>query len=372
MSVKKQPDQARDGSGAIRQHSAGELADGELTGYSDWLRDVKARVRATQFKAMRAANREVLDLYWSIGRDIVDRQKRDGWGVSVVERLSRDLMKEFPDQQGWSVTSLRYMRRVARQWPTIGEFRQHAAGELPWGHLMLLMDRVKNRDDLEWYAARAVSEGWKRGVLGHFIKAGLKAQIGTAPTNFEERLDSSDSELAQQLVKDPYVFEHLAYVKRVTERDVENALMDRLQETLTEFGRGMSFVGRQVRFAVTDEKGRTDELVLDLLLFNIPQSRYVVVELKIEDFQPAFLGQLAAYVGLVDTQLRDPEKHAPTIGILLCTGRNEAVVRFTLANMTAALGVADYEGLPAEAKAALPTAAELKAVMDAEQAEHLR
>jgi hypothetical protein len=164
------------------------------------------------------------------------------------------------------------------------------------------------------------------------------------------------------------VFEHLAFVERVTERAVEQALMDRLQETLTEFGRGMAFVGKQVRFAVTDEKGRTDELVLDLLLFNIPQSRYVVVELKVEDFRPAFAGQLSAYVGLVDDRLRDPAKHGPTIGILLCTGKNEAVVRFTLANMTTALGVADYEGLPADAKAALPTVEELEAVIADEKA----
>jgi len=146
--------------------------------------------------------------------------------------------------------------------------------------------------------------------------------------------------------------------------------MDRLQDTLTEFGRGMAFVGRQVRFAVTDRKGRTDELVLDLLLYHIPQSRYVVVELKVGDCTPGCLGQLAAYVGVVDAELRDPDRQAPTIGVVLCTGKNEAIVRYTLANMSAVLGVADYEGLPADARAALPPAQELESVVADELARH--
>ncbi|MCL2490636.1 MAG: PDDEXK nuclease domain-containing protein, partial [Propionibacteriaceae bacterium] len=226
------------------------------------------------------------------------------------------------------------------------------------------------REERDWYAARALDEGWKRSVLEHFIKVRLKDQLGAAPTNFSTALDSPDSELAQQLLKDPYVFEHLAYVERVDERSVEQALMDRLQDTLTEFGRGMAFVGRQVRFAVTDRKGRTDELVLDLLLYHIPQSRYVVVELKVGDFTPGYVGQLAAYVGVVDAELRDPIRQAPTIGVVLCTGKNEAIVRYTLANMSVALGVADYEGLPADARAALPPAQELEAVVADELARH--
>lgn len=227
----------------------------------------------------------------------------------------------------------------------------------------MLLNRLSTREERDWYAARAVTEGWKRSVLDHFIKVGLKEQIGAAPTNFTATLEPSDSELAQQLVKDPYVFDHLAYVDRIDERAVEQALMDRLQDTLTEFGRGMAFVGRQLHFEVVDEHGDVEELVPDLLLFNIPQSRYVVVELKVGKFRPAYLGQLAAYVGLVDNQVRDLAKHAPTIGILLCTGKNEAVVRFTLANMSTAVGVADYEGLPPDAKAAVPSVAELQAAL---------
>jgi predicted nuclease of restriction endonuclease-like (RecB) superfamily len=339
------------------------VVEGVPVGYPEWIADVKARVRATQFRAARAANTEVLRLYWSIGRDILERQREQGWGAKVVQRAARDLAAEFPGQRGWSRTNLLYMRRAAEVWQTEPEFVHHVGGQLPWRHITVLLDRLNTREDRDWYAARAAAEGWKRSLLEHFIKVDLRGQIGSAPNNFSIALDPCDSELAHDLVKDPYVFEHLAYVERIAECEVEQALMDRLQDTLTEFGRGMAFVGRQVRFAVTDEKGRTDELVLDLLLFSIPQLRYVVVELKVGDFSPAGLGQLSAYVGLVDDKLRDKARHAPTVGILLCTGRNEAVVRYTMANMTSALGVAGFEGLPADALTALPSAEELGAVV---------
>jgi len=364
-----------DGDGSLRlkgqvvQRHIGQLDDVPV-GYAELLADIKRRIRSAQVRAARAANTELLRLYWSVGHDILTRQDQEGWGAGVVERLSADLQREFPGQSGWSPTNLRYMRRVAQVWPTEEAFLQHGAGEMPWGHIMVLLDRLKTREDRDWYAARALDEGWKRSVLEHFIKVRLKDQLGAAPTNFATALDSPDSELAQQLVKDPYVFEHLAYVERVDERSVEQALMDRLQDTLTEFGRGMAFVGRQVRFTVTDQRGRTDELVRDLLLYHIPQSRYVVVELKIDDFSPGHLGQLAAYVGVVDAELRDPNRQAPTIGVLLCTGKNEAIVRYTLANMSAALGVADYEGLPVDVRAALPPAQELEAVVADELARH--
>jgi len=166
------------------------------------------------------------------------------------------------------------------------EFVHHVGERLPWRHITVLLDRLNTREDRDWYAARAVAEGWSRNVLEHFIKVDLQHQLGSAPTNFVTALDAPDSELAQQLVKDPYVFESLAYVERMDERSVEQALMDRLQDTLMEFGRGMAFVGRQVRIPVTDEKGDTEEVVLDLLLFNIPQRRYIVVELKTGRFRP--------------------------------------------------------------------------------------
>ncbi|MDR0417680.1 MAG: PDDEXK nuclease domain-containing protein [Propionibacteriaceae bacterium] len=356
----------------IVQQPVGQLGELPPQGYADLLADVKHRIRSAQVRAVRAANTEMLRLYWSVGHDILLRQAEQGWGSGVITRLAADLRREFPEQTGWSRTNLHYMRQVAEVWPTEIEFVQQPVGQLPWGHIVVLLGRLDSRGDRDWYAARAVDEGWSRNVMNHFIATGLRDRIGAAPTNFHDTLDSPDSELAQQLVKDPYVFDHLAMVRRRLERDVEQALMDRLQDTLTEFGRGMAFVARQPRFEVADPGGRIDELVPDLLLFHIPQSRYVVIELKLADFEPAALGQLAAYVGVVDAQLRDPATHAPTIGILLCTGKNETLVRYTLANMSAPMGVADYAGLPADIQAALPSPAALQSALDDEQAERAR
>ena len=336
----------------------------EPDGYGELLARLKARVRATQVRAARAANTEVLRLYWSIGHDILQRQQTAGWGSKIVARLAADLQREFPDQRGWSRSNLLYMRRAAGTWPTEKEFVHHVGGRLPWRHVTVLLDRLDTREERDWYAAQAAENGWTRGVLELQIRSGLRTALGAAPTNFTTALDSSDSELAQQMVKDPYVFEHLGLVARLAEQDVEQALMDRLQHTMLELGRDMAFVGRQVRLTVPDETtGRVEEFYVDLLFFHVTQLRYVVVEIKVSAFEPAFLGQLGTYVAIVDDQYRRHEIHAPTIGILLCTGKSGPVVRYSLASTAAPVAVADYYGLPPDARAALPTAEELGAAL---------
>lgn len=328
-------------------------------GYGDLLADLEDRVRRTQFRAARAANTEVLTLSWSIGRDILDRQRTAGWGGKVVDRLAADLKREFPGQRGWSRTNLMYMRSFAEAWPAIV---QQPVGQLPWGHVTVLLDRLGTREDRDWYAARSVAEGWSRALLEHHVAAVLRTAVGAAPTNFAAALDPADSDLARGLVKDPYVFEHLGMVGTRRERDAEQALMDRLQDTLTELGRGMALVGRQLHLPI----GGGAEFVLDLLLFHVEQLRYVVVELKVGDFAPAHLGQLGAYVAAVDGELRDPELHRPTIGLLLCTGKSATAVHYALTSTAAPVAVADYRGLPDDVRAALPSADELQAVVDAE------
>lgn len=339
----------------------------EPDGYRALLADLKARVRATQVRAARAANTEVLRLYWSIGHDILERQRTAGWGAKVIDRLAVDLQREFPDQRGWSSTNLKNMRRIAEAWPTLEEFGQQPVGQLPWGHVVVLLERLDSRAERDWYAGEAAQNGWTRGVLELQIRSGLITALGAAPTNFTAALGSPDSELAQQLVKDPYVFEHLGLLTRKTEREVEQALMDRLQDTMLELGRDMAFVGRQVRLTVPDDtSGHVDEFYVDLLFFHVTQLRYVVVELKIGTFEPAHLGQLGTYVAIIDEQYRRPEIHARTVGILLCTGKAGPTVRYALAATAAPVAVADYYGLPLDARAALPTAEELQAVVVAE------
>ncbi|WP_454042815.1 PDDEXK nuclease domain-containing protein [Cellulosimicrobium sp. Marseille-Q8652] len=204
-------------------------------------------------------------------------------------------------------------------------------------------------------------------MLDHHLKMNLRRALGAAPSNFAAALDRPDSELAQQLVKDPYVFEHLGLVERRAERDVEQALMDRLQDTMLELGHGLAFVGRQVRLTVPDDAtDEVDEFYIDLRFFHVEQLRYVVVELKIGKFEPSHLRQLGAYVAIVDDQYRRAEIHAPTVGILLCTGKTGPTVRYALASTSAPVAVADYQGLPAEARGVLPSAAELEAVIEDE------
>lgn len=278
------------------------------TGYPELLDRLKARGRETQFRAARAANVEVARLYRAIGRKILDRQRASGWGPQVVDRLVTDLRREFPEQRGWSRRNLLDMRRAAEVWPTADESVHQVGAQLPWRHVTVLLDRLGTREDRDWYAARAAAEGWSRAVLEHKIKAGLRSAVGAAPANFDTALDPAESDLARQLVRDPYVFEHLGMVRTRVERDV-------------------------------------------------------VVELKVGDFAPGHLGQLGAYVAAVDGELRRPDLHAPTVGILLCTGRDDDAVRYALASAAAPVAVADYQGLPAEARAGLPSAEELRAVV---------
>ena len=341
--------------------SAQDLSGPEPAGYAALLAELKARVQASQVRAVRAVNTELLRLYWSIGRDILDRQQRDGWGAKVIERLARDLHEAFPDQRGLSRRNLQYMRAFAAAWPEPAfqrDFVHQPGAQLPWRHITVLLDRLDEPGLRAWYAAAAARYGWSRNVLEHQIMTGLHAREGAAPSNFATHLSEPDSELAQQLTRDPYVFDHLSLTGRVGERELEQALMDRLQQTLTAFGHGMAFVGRQHRLEVGEET-----LIVDLLLFSYTQLRFVVVELKMGRFNPAYLGQLGTYVAVVDDQLRDPAKHAPTVGILLCTGGDEHLVRYALSSSTSPMAVAGYDALSAEQRAGLPDPAQLHAVV---------
>jgi predicted nuclease of restriction endonuclease-like (RecB) superfamily len=343
--------------------AVGRPADDAPEGYAEWLVELKRRVRATQFQALRAANAEIIQLYWSVGRDILERQHRLGWGAGVLQRLSADLRREFPGQQGWSPRNVQYMRAMALAWAGEGSNVPRSVAHLPWGHIRLLLDRLDRRDERDWYAVRAQEEGWSLPILRLQIDTDLRHRLGSAPSNFAQTLPSPDSDLAQGLTKDPVVFQHLGLTGPMNEQALEDALMDRIQDTLLELGRGMALVGRQVRITA-DGKNQW----IDLLLFHTEQLRYIVIELKISEFETGFVGQLGSYVVAVDDLLRRSEIHAPTVGILLCQGKNEAWVRYALASASAPLAVADWRMLPVDARAALPSAEELQAVVNDELA----
>jgi predicted nuclease of restriction endonuclease-like (RecB) superfamily len=320
-------------------------------GYADWLADLKGRIHSAQQRATLAVNRELVLLYWQIGRDILARQSAQGWGAKVIDRLAHDLRAAFPDMKGFSPRNLKYMRAFAEAWPDV-QFVQQAAARLPWFHLCTLLDKLKTREERDWYLAQAVKHNWSRNILGMQIETRLLERSGKAVTNFEFSLPKPQSDLARQSLKDPYRFDFLGLTDKAQEREVENALVKHVTEFLLELGAGFAFVGRQV---LLDVGG--DEFFIDLLFYHLKLRCYVVIELKGGKFKPEHLGQLGFYLTAVDAQVKHPQD-GPTIGLLLCKSKNKVVAEYALRNNAQPLGVAEYkliESLPPELQTSLPS-----------------
>ena len=322
-------------------------------GYGEVLAELKQQVRGARFQAQRAVNTELIRLYWRIGATLLERAEQVQWGSHIVERLAADLRAEFPEIRGFSRANLYAMRQFATAWPDSDVIVQQPVGRLPWGHITVLLARLSTTELRDWYAAHAAADGWSRAVLEHHITTQAHLRFAAAPTNFTTSLAPAGSDLAQQLTRDPYVFDFLAIDSDANERQLEQAMVDRIGETLRELGNGFAFVGRQVHFEVDG-----DDFFVDLLFFHVEQLRYVVVELKAGKFKPEYTGQLGFYVALVDDVLRRPA-HAPTVGLLLCTDKNDRVVRYALAGSSQPVAVASYDLLPPAEQAALPSEQEI-------------
>ena len=322
--------------------------------YTELLGELKSRVRAARTQAIRSVNTQL------IGRTILERQAAEGWGSGVIGRLAEDLGAEFPDMKGLSRSNLQYMRSFAEAWPAFDANVPQPVGHLPWGHIRTILDKRLGPEARDSYASAAVQHGWSRNVLMNMIMNKTLERTGIAPSNFAEQLVAPDSELAQQVAKDPYNFEFLGLSGEVAERELENALTSRITETLRELGPGFAFVGRQVHFDVDG-----DDFYVDLLFFHIEQSRYVVIELKTGKFQPEYAGKLNFYVALVDDMLRR-EHHNETIGILICGTKNDRSVRYSLGRSTSPMAVAayTYDKLPAAEQRALPNEGNLVAALE--------
>lgn len=320
-------------------------------GYTDWLDDLKGRIHTAQQRATLAVNRELVLLYWQIGRDILARQASQGWGAKVIERLALDLRAAFPEMKGFSLRNLKYMRAFAEAWPD-AEFVQQAVAQLPWGHNLVLLDRLNSSDERCWYAAKALEHGWSRNVLNIHIETRLLERSGKAVTNFAASLPRPQSDLAIESVKDPYRFDFLGLTDEAREREIENALVKHVTEFLLELGAGFAFVGRQV---LLDVGG--DEFFIDLLFYHLKLRCYVVIELKGGKFKPEHLGQLGFYLTAVDRQVKS-EHDNPSIGLLLCKSKNKIVAEYALGDKTQPMGIAEYkllESLPAELQTSLPS-----------------
>lgn len=320
-------------------------------GYADWLADLKGRVYSAQQRATLAVNRELMLLYWQIGCDILARQNMQGWGAKVIERLAHDLRAAFPEMKGFSRANLMYMRAFADAWPEEAIVQQ-LVGRLPWGHNLVLLTRLKDREKRLAYAQAAIDHGWSRNVLNIHIETSLLERTGQTVTNFELTLPKPQSDLARESLKDPYRLDFLGLGREAGERAIEHALVKHVTEFLLELGAGFAFVGRQV---LLDVGG--DDFFIDLLFYHLKLRCYVVIELKGGKFRPEHLGQLSFYLTAVDAQIKHPHD-GPTIGLLLCKNKNKVVAEYALRNNTQPMGVAEYqlvESLPLELQTSLPS-----------------
>ncbi len=330
--------------------------------YDETLQQLAAEVRTANVRAIRKVNTELVGLYWTLGRIILERQAAERWGAKVISRLSADLLRKFPHMTGLSPRNMHYMQQFASEFPE--PIVPQAVAQLPWGHVRTLLDMKESLPTRTFYATKAVEAGWSRAVLLNQMKGQLHLRTGAASSNFAVALPSEESELVRQMVKDPYNFEFLNLAS-ASERDVEIGLVANLSKTLQELGVGFYYVGRQHRLLLRGERGDEQEFFLDLLFYHHYLRRFVVFELKIDGFKPEYAGKLNFYCNVVDDQLRHADGlDAPTIGILLCASKSNVVVDYSLRNLTAPLAVAQYtfNELPHELQGVLPSPADLEPI----------
>jgi predicted nuclease of restriction endonuclease-like (RecB) superfamily len=357
------------------------------SGYAGLLADLKTRIRAAQLRAVVSVNRELIQLYWDIGKTIVEAQKLKGYGKQVVERLAEDLHEAFPKMDGFSPRNVWRMRAFYLAWTEGGKQNQPSGGnldakilpqlvaeltgpnlprpvaEIPWGHNVLLLEKISAPVLRLWYAHKAIEHGWSRAVLTHHIEAQLHKREGKAVTNFQRTLPPPQSDLAEQTLKDPYNFDFLTLQTDAHERDLEQGLLDHIQKFLLELGVGFAFVGRQYHMEIGGQ-----DYYLDLLFYHLKLRCYIVIDLKMEAFKPEFAGKMNFYLSAVDDQLRHADDQ-PSIGLLLCKERNHLTVEYALRDLKKPIGVAQWqtklvESLPKNLKGSLPTVAEIEAELD--------
>jgi predicted nuclease of restriction endonuclease-like (RecB) superfamily len=330
--------------------------------YAGFLSDIKEQIRKERLKTVLSANSALVILYWNIGHAILGKQEREGWGAKVIDRLSADLKEAFPEMNSFSARNLKYMRRFAESWPELS-IVQAVLAQITWYHNLALLEKLKASDLRLWYAKQTIINGWSRNILTMQIETQLHKRIGQTANNFEVTLPPDDSDMANQIFKDPYLFDFLGTAEVRKEAELENKLIEHLEKFLLELGQGFAFVGRQVHMEVGG-----DDFYIDLLFYHLKLRCYVVVELKAGQFSPGHISQLTMYMNIVDNMLRHPDDK-PTIGLLLVKEKNHTVAKYTLAGNTKPIGVAEWEqliteSLPEDLKPSLPSIEEIEKEMD--------
>jgi len=325
--------------------------------YTDWFAGLKQHISTARQKAALSLNAALIELYWTMGREIIEKEKLAGWGSGLIDRLSRDLTSEFSDMKGFSRRNL----YAIRQWYLFYSNRftivPQAVAQIPWGHNRLIISRIKDIDEALWYAGATIENGWGRETLELKIDKDEYRRAGKSLTNFGRTLPAVQSGLAQETIKDPYNFDFLGLEDDAQERAIEIALTGRITEFLLELGKGFAFVGRQYKLLVSDT-----EYFIDMLFYHLELRCYVAVELKADKFKPEYAGKLNFYLSAIDSQLKRPEDN-PSIGILLCKKKDKIEVEYSLRDINKPIGISDYlltRAVPENLISKLPTVAEIE------------
>ncbi|MCL2110944.1 MAG: PDDEXK nuclease domain-containing protein [Clostridiales bacterium] len=323
--------------------------------YFSVLDDIKTRIKTTQHRAVLGANKELMDLYWNIGQIIIANTK---YGAKFLDNLSKDIMLEFPEIKGFSVTNLKYMRKFAETYPDFQK-GQRGVDLLPWRNNITLISKIKDESERQWYIAQNIENGWNNTILTHQIEMKLydRQAIADKATNFDIRLPSPFSELAEETLKNPYVFDFVEKRKGIIEREIERELVANIAKTIMEFGTGFAFVGNQYHIEVSGK-----DYYIDLLFYNTKLRCYVIIELKNTEFKPEFAGKLNFYLSAIDDMLKH-ETDNPSIGIMLCKTRDRLTAEYALKDIHKPIGVSEYklsDFVPAELIDTLPSAEDIE------------
>lgn len=333
--------------------------------YLSWIQALKNKVRQVQLKATIKVNVELLQFYWELGRDIVDKEKNAAWGDKFLNQLSEDLRVEFQDMKGFSLSNIKYIKQwylfynqldTKSQQP-VGQLDIQAFLQIPWGHNIAIISKCKNVEEALFYVNQIREHNWSRSILVHQIESGLYKREGKALTNFSDTLPMPMSELAQQTLKDPYVFDFMALTSEFSERELEKGLIEHITQFLLELGAGFAYIGRQIPLQVGER-----EFFIDLLFYHTQLHAYIVIELKTVDFEPEHAGKLNFYIKAIDSQVRKPGDN-PTIGILLCKGKDKVVAEYALSDINKPIGISEYhltQTLPDILKSSLPSIEEIE------------
>jgi len=328
--------------------------------YKSWLAELKQKFLQTQLKAAVKVNVALLEFYWDLGADIVVKQKNSSWGDGFLNELSHDLMTEFPDVKGFSGRNLAFIRQWYLFWnqqPSIVKQLVSQLTQIPWGHNLKIIAKCNNVQEASYYVQNTIKHGWSRSILTHQIESGLWQREGQAINNFTGTLPAAQSDLARQTLKDPYIFDFLTLSKEHSEKELEQGLIEHITHFLLELGAGFAYVGKQFLVQVGER-----EFFIDLLFYHTQLHCYVVIELKIGEFEPEHAGKLNFYIKAIDEQLRKEGDH-PTIGILLCKNKDRLVAEYSLSDIQKPMGVSEYQftqSLPENLQSKLPSIEEIE------------